>query len=255
MILAGIIFNSLLGDNGLLNRASRARAVWRNAEANEDIALGELANKIDEWESGGPGGSTLPTGFGIGVRIYGGGTVITDKLFAEAGEIVTLTITPNVNYILSDIWAYQSSKPAEFITLDGSGTTRTFTMPAFDVTIVATFPGLDNTNPVWSAAIPLIEATTFTMPQEAGSSGLEIRYYLSELVNQLIETTGFIVSPLDIVVYIFQPAVPGDAVTPLGTNGSCEFRISPSGTFTSAYSARNNNGNAFCSITHKRQGE
>lgn len=63
------------------------------------------------------------------------GTVIADKTSGiMAGETVTLTITPSSGYVLSSISANNGA-----VTLNGSGNTRTFTMPESDVTISATF--------------------------------------------------------------------------------------------------------------------
>ena len=63
------------------------------------------------------------------------GTVKADKTSGiMAGETVTLTITPSSGYVLSSISANNGA-----VTLNGSGNTRTFTMPESDVTISATF--------------------------------------------------------------------------------------------------------------------
>ena len=77
------------------------------------------------------------------------GTVSADRTTARADEIITLTITPKVGYKLTSIrvtglWD---------ITLDGSGSTRTFAMPAEDVTVKAVFAAVktdptDPTDPV-----------------------------------------------------------------------------------------------------------
>jgi hypothetical protein len=60
------------------------------------------------------------------------GTVTTDKQTAHIGDTVTLTITPSDGYKLDSI-------SASGVTLNGSGTTRTFTMPAADVNVTASF--------------------------------------------------------------------------------------------------------------------
>ena len=63
------------------------------------------------------------------------GTVTSDKTSGiMADETVTLTITPSSGYVLSSISANSGA-----VTLNGSGNTRTFTMPAGNVTIAATF--------------------------------------------------------------------------------------------------------------------
>ena len=63
------------------------------------------------------------------------GDVSIDKTTnVMAGETVTLTITPSSGYVLSSITANGGA-----VTLYGSDNTRTFTMPAGNVTIAATF--------------------------------------------------------------------------------------------------------------------
>lgn len=66
------------------------------------------------------------------------GTVTSDKTSGiMAGETVTLTITPSSGYQLSSISAVDgSSNP---VSLSGTGNSRTFTMPASNVTVTATF--------------------------------------------------------------------------------------------------------------------
>lgn len=69
--------------------------------------------------------------FRIRVSKTGQGTV-TVKSLAKYGETVTVTVSAGANYELGSI-------SASGVTLSGSGNTRTFTMPAKDVTIAVTF--------------------------------------------------------------------------------------------------------------------
>ena len=73
---------------------------------------------------------TLPTG--------GNGTVTSNASNGKAtyGTEVTLTIEPETGYALASISATAGN---ETVTLNGTGNTRTFTMPASDVTITATW--------------------------------------------------------------------------------------------------------------------
>ena len=52
LILAGIALNLTIGQNGIFSRAQDAANTWRNAEANEQLALGEGADLIDEYLNG-----------------------------------------------------------------------------------------------------------------------------------------------------------------------------------------------------------
>lgn len=75
------------------------------------------------------------------------GTVSVDKSSATAGETVTLTITPDANYTLNVISVYKTGATGTVVALSGTGNTRTFIMPAYDVTVEATFKdvtGIDN---------------------------------------------------------------------------------------------------------------
>lgn len=69
--------------------------------------------------------------FRINVSKTGQGTV-TVKSLAKYGETVTVTISAGANYELGSI-------SASGVTLSGSGNTRTFKMPAKDVTVNVTF--------------------------------------------------------------------------------------------------------------------
>lgn len=69
--------------------------------------------------------------FRINVSKTGQGTV-TVKSLAKYGEVVTVTASPSKGYELSSV-------TASGVTLSGGGNTRTFTMPAKDVTIAAAF--------------------------------------------------------------------------------------------------------------------
>ena len=48
LILAGISFTMVLGDNGLLTRAQDAGNAWANGEANEANYLNDAVDKYDE---------------------------------------------------------------------------------------------------------------------------------------------------------------------------------------------------------------
>ena len=52
LILAGIALNLTIGQNGIFSRAEKAANTWRNAETNEQLALGELADWMDKYANG-----------------------------------------------------------------------------------------------------------------------------------------------------------------------------------------------------------
>ena len=47
LILAGVAINLTVGQNGIFSRAQTAVNTWRNAETNEQLAMGELENLIE----------------------------------------------------------------------------------------------------------------------------------------------------------------------------------------------------------------
>ena len=149
---------------------------------------------------------------------------------AYPGETVTLTVAPDTGYTLTSI-------SATSITLSGTGMTRTFTMPAHDVTVTASFRSM-SAQEKWTAALALIENATFTLTQQEAPNESAARYRLAERINALIASTGFTISADDIVIFRFVPALEGSAVNRSGVNGLCEFRVTPSGVTPSAY----NNG-------------
>jgi len=112
---------------------------------------------------------------------------------------------------------------------------RSFTMPAANVTVTVYFvnPTYQNT---WEAAKAIIEAAVFVLPQDVADIQ-PLRYRLADIINELIKSTGFVISPYDIVIfdYNFRTAIAGDAENRSGTNGYFEFRVTPPETRTSAY--------------------
>jgi hypothetical protein len=169
-----------------------------------------------------------PPSYSIRTGSYAGGTVVSDHSTATAGTSVRLTATPLPGYELSSM----STTPS--VALAGSGNVRVFTMPASDVDVHATF-AKTALQLLWEQVMSLIENATFTVPQEYASNSNALAAYLANLINQLLQGTGFTVTPGDIVVFSFTPATAGDSALPAGTNGVFGFRVTPSGTYGSAY--------------------
>ena len=55
LILAGIALNLTIGQNGIFSRAQTATNTWRNAETNEQLAMGELEDWMDGYMNGNGG--------------------------------------------------------------------------------------------------------------------------------------------------------------------------------------------------------
>jgi len=78
--------------------------------------------------------------YAVNIASFTGGSVFankTDKF--SAGETVTLNIEPSSGYRLKNISAYKTGDAGTPVGLTGSNNNRIFTMPAYDVTIVAEF--------------------------------------------------------------------------------------------------------------------
>lgn len=93
------------------------------------------------YETGNLTINAIPTYTITGVAVDGhGNSVAASAESAKAGTEITLTITVAANYSLSSISANNN------VTLSGTGNTRTFTMPAANVTISATFTEVTQAN-------------------------------------------------------------------------------------------------------------
>ena len=186
---------------------------------------------------------TNPVYYSIQINASGGGSVNADRMSAYPGETVTLTLTPNTGYTLTSITVI-SRDGMHSVSTTGTGNTRTFTMPAANVTVTAYF-----VNPTyqaaWEAAKAIIEAADFSVLQKEANTQAELRYRLAEMINELLKNNStfsilhspFAISPYDIVIfdYNFRPAIAGDADNPQGVNGYFEFRVTPPETRSSAY--------------------
>ena len=74
--------------------------------------------------------------FDVTIAPYTKGSVVTDKTSAQAGETITLTVTPNAGYNIASLIVHETGNEANVIATTGS---YTFSMPAFDVTVKAVF--------------------------------------------------------------------------------------------------------------------
>ena len=94
LILAGIALNLTIGQNGIFSRAEKAANTWRNAETNEQLAMGELEDWMDDYINGNGGNQ----GGDTGNEDYNTGTTVEEardqnKLF-EKDTTITDSCTP-----------------------------------------------------------------------------------------------------------------------------------------------------------------
>ena len=74
LILAGIALNLTIGQNGIFTRAQKSVNTWRNAETNEQLAMGELEDWMDGYLNGNGGNQ----GGGTGGGDYNTGTTVEE---------------------------------------------------------------------------------------------------------------------------------------------------------------------------------
>lgn len=108
-------------------------------------------------------GQTGGTTYLVNSATYQNGYVSISKQAAAEGETITLTAQPNTGYALATISVTKTEGSA--VTLSGTGNTRTFTMPASDVTVNATFASSVTTYPVKVSTVP--NGTITVSPTEA----------------------------------------------------------------------------------------
>ncbi len=80
----------------------------------------------------------VPTTYTVTIETATGGKVEADKTDVAEGETVTLTVTPNSNYNFGSLTVKDADGAKVETTRQADGT-YTFTMPASDVTVTATF--------------------------------------------------------------------------------------------------------------------
>jgi hypothetical protein len=157
------------------------------------------------------------------------GTVTASPSYpVYANATVTLTIAPSAGYGLASIRVYRTGSSSTTVTLSGSGNTYTFAMPAYNVTVEATFLPTSQLSAQQDVnrARSLIENATFTVPQATANTSDGVRTWLVQQINSLIASTGVTVTASNITISGFTAATAGSAASPSGTNGSFRFTVS-----------------------------
>ena len=95
IILATVSINTVLGDNGIIARAQKARDSYSNSQKSEDEQMAVLANEMAQYDTkggGSGGGSDTPTkpAEGITATVEGKTVTITkDNVADYLGKVVT----------------------------------------------------------------------------------------------------------------------------------------------------------------------
>lgn len=78
LILAGVAISLTIGQNGIFSRAQTAVNTWKNAETNEQLAMGEIEDWMDEYITKVIDGVIIPNGF-----YYVGGSKTTGLVISD----------------------------------------------------------------------------------------------------------------------------------------------------------------------------
>ena len=92
IILATVSINTVLGDNGIISRAQKARDSYSNSQKSEDEQMAVLANEMAQYDTngGGSGGGTTKPAEGITATVEGKTVTITkDNVATYLGKVVT----------------------------------------------------------------------------------------------------------------------------------------------------------------------
>ena len=104
IILATVSINTVLGDNGIISRAQKARDSYSNSQKSEDEQMAVLANEMAQYDTkggGSGGGSDTPTkpAEGITATVEGKTVTITkDNVADYLGKVVT-NYVPTTNSV------------------------------------------------------------------------------------------------------------------------------------------------------------
>ena len=107
IILATVSINTVLGDNGIIKRAQKARDSYQNSSTSEDEHMKQLANEMAEYDTNGGdagGGSDTPTNPTAGTTVAKPGTWTSTEVTPIAdGNGGTVPLPNGFYYVGGDI--------------------------------------------------------------------------------------------------------------------------------------------------------
>lgn len=185
----------------------------------------------------------VPT-YGVSIGSFSGGSVRASSPSSSngssipSGETVTLTIAVADGYLLETIAAYQTGNQATNVALNGSGNedgaTRTFVMPAYAVTVTATFKKTQKKQDeeAVESVKEAVEGGSYRVTETAGNTEESVRTWIVSTLNTLFGSSLNVEfrssgSPVvgNVEIKSFSPAVAGTAESPEGQNGSFTFNV------------------------------
>ncbi|MDR2915728.1 MAG: hypothetical protein LBV74_12985 [Tannerella sp.] len=171
--------------------------------------------------------------YGLSIGTFTGGSVAADKALYEENELVTLTIQPANGYELDAITAYRTGIQTTLVILSGTGNTRTFEMPDYDVTVRATFSKTQGQldKEAVEEAVTAIEGGAYRVAQATANDAESVRTWLINTFNALfgqsydIEFRSATSIVGNVVIKAVTPAIEGTENNPSGTNGNFTFTV------------------------------
>lgn len=136
-----ITFGSSDGSNAITTDVGTySNGTWTGSASRVTFTIGGTSGNRRLSEISVTTSSVPATTYTVTCQAGSGGSVsVGSTTQYEAGASVTVTATPNTGYELSSMSTYKTGASGTAVALSGSGNTRTFTMPAYGVTVAATF--------------------------------------------------------------------------------------------------------------------
>ena len=118
IILATVSINTVLGDNGIISRAQKARDSYSNSQKSEDEQMKQLANEMAEYDE-----DNTPTNPTAGTTVAKPGTWTSSQVTPIAdGNGGTVPLPSGFHYVGGDISTGLVISDKQNDTLDASGT-------------------------------------------------------------------------------------------------------------------------------------
>ena len=176
---------------------------------------------------------TPPATYAITIASTTNGTVTANSTRTTAGATITVTIAPASGYELDAVSAYRTGSAGTTVALTGSGNTRTFIMPAYGVTVTATFrkTQAQSDREAVEAAKTAIEGGTYRVAQATANDAASVRTWLVNTLNTLFGQSHDMqlrsATSIDgnVTVTAVTPATAGTESNPSGVNGAFTFTV------------------------------
>ena len=107
--------------------------------------------------------------FGVGISSATGGKVTADKDYAKQGETVTLSISPDVDYLFKSLEVKDAAENAVAVTLSEDNSSATFSMPASGVTVMPSFAKV-----VHSVTVTKVTGGTIETDKTTATQGMTV---------------------------------------------------------------------------------